>query len=473
MVFLIQGAISMAKYDVVVIGAGSAGLSAGALLAKEGKLVLVCEKSPYLGGRALAVEDEGYKVNIGGHLIEDGGSGITKIFENVGKKLIHGKVNAEMPVWDHKLNKWGSIRDRYATDKTELKKVIKALVDTPWEELDQWDDRNLRDWILQYTNDQGVIDLFEFLAVLECLTDEPWDHSASDNLYVRKMHYQERRMAAYSCWPGQGWGNLWQDLADACRENGGKVHLNTAVNRVIIKNGEVKGVSVSHETSILANEVCDEEIIETECVISTLPVWDVLNVIFEKDLPDWYAGQIRHLAQDKFRVAWLGLYIATEDPVHIYDPRELSAWIHDPVAGLPGFFFTQSNMDPSSAPEGKHLHVMGGVIPGSKGRDQAYVRETFRKFEQGLGIMYPALKNPVWRRRNLVFDPAFGVIQKPCLVGKYRPHWRAPNIDGLYFASETFKSRGIGVDRAARAALTCVEDYLGGRLPGFEETWRY
>ena len=46
----------MAKYDVVVIGAGAAGLSAGALLAKEGKSVLVCEKSPYLGGRALAAQ---------------------------------------------------------------------------------------------------------------------------------------------------------------------------------------------------------------------------------------------------------------------------------------------------------------------------------------------------------------------------------------------------------------------------------
>ena len=58
------------------------------------------------------------------------------------------------------------------------------------------------------------------------------------------------------------------------------------------------------------------------------------------------------------------------------------------------------------------------------------------------------------------------MIQKPGLVGMYRPHWRAPNVEGLWFASETFRSRGIGVDRAARAGLTVVEDYLGKRLPG-------
>ena len=53
-----------------------------------------------------------------------------------------------------------------------------------------------------------------------------------------------------------------------------------------------------------------------------------------------------------------------------------------------------------------------------------------------------------------MFEPSFGVIQMPGLVGMYRPHWRAPNVDGLWFASETFRSRGIGTDRAARAALT-------------------
>ena len=59
----------------------------------------------------------------------------------------------------------------------------------------------------------------------------------------------------------------------------------------------------------------------------------------------------------------------------------------------------------------------------------------------------------------MVYEPSFGVIQKPGLVGIYRPHFRAPNIDGLWFASETFRSRGIGVDRASRAGLTVAEDY--------------
>jgi hypothetical protein len=135
--------------------------------------------------------------------------------------------------------------------------------------------------------------------------------------------------------------------------------------------------------------------------------------------------------------------------------------------------FDQSAMDPSCSPPGTHLHVMGSIIPGSKGRDREWCRDTMLAFERDIETMWPGFAKPIWRRRHLVFEPSFGVIQMPGLVGRYRPHWRAPNVEGLWFASETFRSRGIGTDRAARAALTCVEDYLGGRISTFGDGWRY
>jgi hypothetical protein len=54
------------------------------------------------------------------------------------------------------------------------------------------------------------------------MTDQWWDHSASDNLYVRKMHFSERGTAAYSCWPGQGWDGMWADLSDAITAHWGR-----------------------------------------------------------------------------------------------------------------------------------------------------------------------------------------------------------------------------------------------------------
>jgi phytoene dehydrogenase-like protein len=460
----------MTKVDVAVIGAGAAGLTAAALLAKEGRKVAVVEASRWLGGRGMAIPDEGFKLNLGGHLLEDSGSGITKVFEHVGKKLEHGTVSGDMPVWDHERERWGSIRDRYSGDKSELKKVIAALGETPYEALDDWDDRPLREWMLQHTRDQGVIDLWEFLSVLECMTDNWYDHSASDNLYVRKMHYAEARMAGYSFWPKQGWDGLFQDLHDAVVEQGGEVMLGTPVETVLIEDGAVKGLLLGRD-KVLPNEFLEGEVLEADCVISTLPVWSVLRVVPASALPDWYVAQIRFLAQDHLRISWLGLYMATREPVHAINPTEIATWLHAPRSRVSGFCFNMSAMDPSTAPEGVNLVVAGGIIPGEKARDVAYLKGMFELFEDDLKTMYPGLQQTYWRRRHLVHDPSFGVIQKPTLVGRYRPHWRAPNVEGLLFASETFRSRGIGVDRAARAGLTVVEEYLGRRLDGFG--WRY
>ena len=311
----------MAKVDVAVIGAGAAGLTAGALLAAEGKRVAVFEASPWLGGRGMAVPDEGFRINVGAHLLEDSGSGITKMFEHVGKELVHGAVSDEMPVWQD--DRWISIREFYSGTKAELKKVITALLETPFEELDKWDDRPLRDWMLQHTSDEGVIALWEYLALLECLTDEWYDHSASDNLYVRKMHYAEKRMAGYSFWPEKGWDGLFQDLADVIAERGGEVRTGTPVERVVIEDGRVVGVAIARQPRIIPNEMFEDEVVEAECVISTLPVWNVLRVVPEQHLPDWYAAQIRFLARDELRVAWAGLYIATDEPVFALSEREL------------------------------------------------------------------------------------------------------------------------------------------------------
>ena len=56
------------KVDVVVIGAGPAGLTAAYLLTKAGKSVIVVEKDPvYVGGISRTVEHEGYRFDIGGH----------------------------------------------------------------------------------------------------------------------------------------------------------------------------------------------------------------------------------------------------------------------------------------------------------------------------------------------------------------------------------------------------------------------
>jgi len=61
-----------ADYDVIVIGAGLAGLETAALLAQQGARVLVLERRPVIGGRAMVVRDAGFTLNYGLHYMMHG-----------------------------------------------------------------------------------------------------------------------------------------------------------------------------------------------------------------------------------------------------------------------------------------------------------------------------------------------------------------------------------------------------------------
>lgn len=60
----------MADYDVIVIGAGLGGLSAGALLAHAGYKVLILEQSDRIGGCCSTFERDGYRHDVGASIVE-------------------------------------------------------------------------------------------------------------------------------------------------------------------------------------------------------------------------------------------------------------------------------------------------------------------------------------------------------------------------------------------------------------------
>jgi hypothetical protein len=85
--------------------------------------------------------------------------------------------------------------------------------------------------------------------------------------------------------------------------------------------------------------------------------------------------------------------------------------------------------------------------------------------------MYPAVRSARWKVRHVIDN--FGLKARPGLVGAMRPHNIVPGVEGLLVAGDTYRGRGVGIDRAARTGLTCAELVLGRRAAGLEETWRY
>jgi all-trans-retinol 13,14-reductase len=61
--------VSSSHWDVIVIGSGIGGLSAAALLAKEGKKVLVLEQHDIAGGNLHTFTEKGYEFDTGLHYV--------------------------------------------------------------------------------------------------------------------------------------------------------------------------------------------------------------------------------------------------------------------------------------------------------------------------------------------------------------------------------------------------------------------
>ncbi|TCP52200.1 phytoene dehydrogenase-like protein [Tumebacillus sp. BK434] len=88
------------RWDVTIIGAGLAGLTAAVCLAQAGQQVLLLEQSTRLGGRAATDERQGSRLNLGPHALYKTGAGLKTLRElgvepNAGQVKLAGQLLTE------------------------------------------------------------------------------------------------------------------------------------------------------------------------------------------------------------------------------------------------------------------------------------------------------------------------------------------------------------------------------------------
>ncbi len=81
-------------FDAVVVGGGIGGLASAALLAREGKRVVLLEKASGLGGRGATQVESGFHFNLGPHALYRGGDAM-RILRGLGVKPTGGVPSAD------------------------------------------------------------------------------------------------------------------------------------------------------------------------------------------------------------------------------------------------------------------------------------------------------------------------------------------------------------------------------------------
>lgn len=311
----------------VIIGAGLGGLLAGAKLIKAGYDVEIFERLPFIGGRFTNLPYKGFKLSTGAlHMIPHGSRGpLAQMLKEVGAHvtIIDSKPMAVIRKENNEIIAFHDFRNELSlTEQVKLGTVLAySLKFKPKSDL------SFRDWVLKYFDDEFLFKLADSFcgwALSLKAKDVPAREMLEiiDNMYLYKG----------SGIPLGGCGAVTDALSGIIRSNGGRIHTQSCIERIIIDNDMATGVTVMGKT------------IDADIVISDIGHFETSKLYECKDKE--YLDKISNVKPSK------GIKICLSSD--------------EPLIGHCGVFFTPyaqringinevTNADPSLAPPGKHL----------------------------------------------------------------------------------------------------------------------
>ena len=400
----------MARYDVVVLGAGHNGLVAACYMARAGLSVLVLERNAYIGGaavsrqlyqdftysncsyvcsllrpeimRALELPKHGLQIipyEGGCTMMRDGGH--LAMYDN------HDALRREIA--RHSVRD-AEAYDRFARDMKRQCKFIKPLLMRTPPDPSSFRPRDLMELVYlgQRFHSLGETRMYETLRFWTMsaadLLDEYFEseivkaHLAGSSIigtalgprspgtaYVLLHHYMGDIDDAVGAWgfARGGMGAVTKSLAASFEASGGTIRVAAGAERVLVSGGRTVGVALA-----------DGEEIRAATVVSSMDVKRTfLGLVAPGDLPGEFVNAVRNFkirgSSGKLNIALDGLPHFPAVPegspsmrgdLHItdtvemmeraYDDWKAGTWSQIPYVDM----LIPSQIDPTMAPDGKH-----------------------------------------------------------------------------------------------------------------------
>ena len=263
-------------YDVVIIGSGIGGLTAGAYLAKHGVRVLICEQNRKPGGCFASFKRKGYTFDGGIQGCEDMGILLPilrelDLLEHIDlrrSKLAYAFPDCFCPleqmgdlelIYDHLKKVFpreSNALDRIKKEAITLCRVMDAFAHAPnllFQPLRETFLKTPR-WLIQHAS--GLRGLKHLTGLLNIPIDEYLSTFVRDQNLIRLLSAGYRgNPAAFSMsflctmmdyyYPARGGVQAIPNwLAKSILENGGEVRYGTLVENILVEDGRATGVSV-------------------------------------------------------------------------------------------------------------------------------------------------------------------------------------------------------------------------------------
>jgi len=411
------------------------GMSAAALLAKDGYRVLVVEALPRIGGRCSTIEYKGFKLTTGIIGIEHDG-----VVESVFKELkapfeihpaggLHYFINKKIVA----VPASGGMKfllEAAGGGPVEIEQLMGAVAKAmKWKEPSPG--VSLKEWIQQYSLHTGILQVFQTLVASMLLVN-------IDEVEAREFFAYMKTLKGVQQFGYAPMGNisLPATLTGSIHQYGGEIWARAVVKRIFFEDGLVRGAMVARNGKEIP--------VYASAVISNAGPLKTAHLVGRENLDFDYLGE---LDSTLIPTKMICLQIEVDQPLieqnHLLvtGARRINA-IYQPT-----------RICPEWAPEGKHL-LIACSVPVSSSAPLDAAKE--------IGLCLEDLQDLL---------PGFREHSEILLVGTYRNEWpgmharpghdmpRKTPIINLYNVGDGVKSSGYtGLPAVVQSGVTVAEE---------------
>jgi len=459
------------KSNICIIGAGIGGLTAGALLTKQGYKVKIFEKEPLIGGRALSLDASsltlekykeilsrfhmhvpfsepdlktifdnnmlnGYTFDLGYHAI--GGGAVS----NINSVLSEFDEHIEMLESNTGFIKPNGFEIPFLSkcDKIIMLPQILRLLFSSESTMSKLDDVSVTQTIEKYGKGKMKVTLEVFSRAVTTVNN-------LDRISTGEMFRAQRNLVKGSKpvgYPKQGLHRLPQTLVDIIKRNGGEISLENPVVEIIIEDHKAVGVVVNDKQYFF------------KTIISNILVQHLFTIADEKQFPLEYVQNIKSLTGTGSLCVYYSLkkvdpnlmgktFLFLERNVGI-DGRDAVGMI-DFMAAVP---------ESGLAPPAQYLVQAYIICTPDEAKDKKILENLKELLDKNLERLLPDFRSHL---RWAIYPAVWHLDGVAKTIDNIKPDIKTP-VENLYLVGDCIKVPGIGINCALNSARMLREILL-------------